>query len=83
MAIDPSLLPKIMVSNFCAKPSLLNKFLNQCTSRIISDKAIYLAFMVNSAITDCFLEYQVIALLDILKTYLVVDFKLLASMNGL
>ena len=54
MAIDPSLLPKIVVSNFCAKLSSPNRFLNHCTSRVASDKVTYLASMVDKAITDCF-----------------------------
>src|SRR6266853_816361 len=81
MAIDPSLSLKIVVSNVCANPSSLNRFLNQHTSHIASDKAIYSAFMVNNAVTVCFLEYQVIAPLDILKTYPVVDFRSSALVN--
>ncbi len=81
IAIDPSLSPKIIVGNVCANPSSSNKFLNQCASHIASDKAIYSASMVDNAVTDCFLEYQVIAPLDILKMYPVVDFRSLASAN--
>src|SRR6266853_365010 len=81
IAIDPSLSLKIVVSNVCANPSSSNKFLNQCASHVALDKAIYSASMVNNAVTDCFLEYQVIAPPDILKTYLVVDFRLSASAN--
>jgi len=81
MAIDPLLSLKIMVGNFCVNLSSLNKFLNQCASCVTSDKAIYSASMVDKAVTDCFLEYQVIMLPDILKTYLIVDFKLSALVN--
>jgi hypothetical protein len=62
MAINPSLSPKIVVGNFCVNPSLLNKFLNQHASRVASDKVIYSASMVDNAVTDCFLEYQVTVL---------------------
>ena len=69
MAIDPSLSPKIVVGNFCAKPSSPNRFLNHRASHVASDKATYSASMVDKAVTDCFLEYQVITPPDILKTY--------------
>jgi hypothetical protein len=59
IAIDPSLSPRIMVGNFCANPSSLNRFRNQCASRAASDKAIYSASVDERAITDCFFEYHV------------------------
>jgi hypothetical protein len=37
--------------------------------------------MIDKAVTDCFLEYQVIAPPDILKTYPVVDFRSSVSAN--
>src|SRR5216683_553491 len=81
MAIDPLLSLKIVVGNTCANPSSSNRFLDQHASCIASDKVIYSASMVDNAVTDCFLEYQVIAPLDILKMYPVVDFRSLASAN--
>ncbi len=57
IAIESSLLPKIVVGNLCANPSLLNRFHNQRASHAASDKAIYSASMDESAVTDCFFEY--------------------------
>ena len=47
MAIDPSLSPRIIVGNDCAKPNSKNKFLNQRTSCATLDKAMYSASVVD------------------------------------
>ena len=83
MAIDPSLLPRIVVGKVCSNPSSLNRLLSHRASRAASDKAIYLASVDDSAVIDCFLECQVIAPPAIMKTYLVVDFCSFKFMNAM
>ena len=76
IAIDPSLPPWIMVGESCGKPSSLYRLLNQHASRPASDKAMYSASAVDSAVVLCFLDIQVIAPPPTVKTYLDIDFHL-------
>ena len=82
MAIDPSLLPRIVVGKVCSNPSSLNRLLSHRALHATSDKAIYLASMDNSAVIDCFSECQVIAPLAIMKMYPVVNFCSSEFMNA-
>ena len=59
---DPSLSPLITVADCCGNPSSPYKFLSHVASRPASDNATYSASVEDSAITDCFLDFQVIAL---------------------
>src|SRR5277367_1836996 len=55
-------------------PNSLERFLSQTASRPASESATYSASVVDSAIMDCFLDFQVITPPAAKKTYPIVDF---------
>ena len=73
ITMKPMLSPLITVRLCWGYLSSSNKFRNQHTSRPALDRATYAACVVEGAILDCFLDFQVIAPPAAEKTYPDVD----------
>ena len=73
IAMELLLSPLITVGLCWGYPSSSNKFCNEHTSCPASDRAMYSACIVERAILDCFLDFQVIAPPAAEKTYPDID----------